>query len=179
MVCFIVAKMCEGLDYAHASATPRGQELHIVLRDVSPQNCLVSFEGEIRSSTSASQGRQQGHQDPAGILKGKFGYMSPEQVRPAWNSAPTSSPPAVVLYGCYWRAPLRGRQGLLGDRGRCAVDILPHLYNRPSRGPREDRHEGLAKDAEDRYTWRATGDALQASSSPASHLLRKDLAQYM
>src|SRR5262249_6994668 len=46
--CFIVAKVCEALDYAHRKRDARGQPLGIVHRDVSPQNVLCSFEGEIK-----------------------------------------------------------------------------------------------------------------------------------
>ncbi|HYX93071.1 MAG TPA: serine/threonine-protein kinase, partial [Myxococcaceae bacterium] len=79
---YIASKMCEGLDYAHRKKDARGKELHIIHRDVSPQNVLVSYEGEVKlidfgiaKATNRSQKTQ------AGTLKGKFGYMSPEQVR--------------------------------------------------------------------------------------------------
>src|SRR5512146_1027145 len=45
---FIAAKVCEGLDYAHRKKDARGQELNIIHRDVSPQNILVSYEGEVK-----------------------------------------------------------------------------------------------------------------------------------
>src|SRR5687767_10577807 len=43
--CFIVMKMCEGLDYAHNKRDASGRDMNLVHRDVSPQNLLVSFEG--------------------------------------------------------------------------------------------------------------------------------------
>src|SRR5262245_48102108 len=46
--CFIVMKVCEGLDYAHNKRDQTGRELYLVHRDVSPQNVLVSFEGEVK-----------------------------------------------------------------------------------------------------------------------------------
>jgi serine/threonine protein kinase len=78
----IVAEVCEALDYAHRKRDARGQALGIVHRDVSPQNVLVSFEGEVKLidfGIAKAESRLQKTQ--AGILKGKFGYMSPEQVK--------------------------------------------------------------------------------------------------
>lgn len=81
--CFILMKVCEGLDYAHNKRDQGGRELGLVHRDVSPQNILVSFEGEIKlvDFGIAKAVGQQSSKTQAGILKGKFGYMSPEQVR--------------------------------------------------------------------------------------------------
>ncbi|PCC66545.1 Serine/threonine protein kinase [Nannocystis exedens] len=80
--CFVVMKVCEGLDYAHNKRDKHGRHLNIVHRDVSPPNILVSYEGEVKLidfGVAKAAGRVSRTQ--AGILKGKFGYMSPEQVR--------------------------------------------------------------------------------------------------
>ena len=80
--CFIVMKVGEGLDYAHNKRDKHGRHLNIVHRDVSPPNVLVSYEGEVKLidfGVAKAAGRVSRTQ--AGILKGKFGYMSPEQVR--------------------------------------------------------------------------------------------------
>jgi hypothetical protein len=82
MAVFIATRICEGLDYAHRKKDVRGQPLGIIHRDVSPQNILLSYDGEVKIidfGIAKAAGRQQRTQ--AGILKGKFGYMSPEQVR--------------------------------------------------------------------------------------------------
>lgn len=79
---FIVANLCAGLDYAHAKKDARGEPLGIVHRDISPQNVLVGFDGAVKvidfGIARASVRRQR---TEVGVLKGKFGYMSPEQVR--------------------------------------------------------------------------------------------------
>lgn len=80
--CYTIMKICEGLDYAHKKKDKYQRELNIVHRDVSPPNILVSFEGEVKLidfGVAKAAGRASRTQ--AGILKGKFGYMSPEQVR--------------------------------------------------------------------------------------------------
>jgi serine/threonine-protein kinase len=80
--CFIVMRVCEGLDYAHNKKDKYGRHLNIIHRDVSPPNILVSYEGQVKLidfGVAKAAGRASNTQ--AGILKGKFGYMSPEQVR--------------------------------------------------------------------------------------------------
>src|SRR5260370_35421462 len=79
---YAMARVCEGLDYAHRKRDPNGSELNIVHRDVTPQNIVLSFEGEVKLidfgiATAANKITK----TQAGILKGKFGYMTPKQVR--------------------------------------------------------------------------------------------------
>jgi serine/threonine protein kinase len=79
---FITARMAEGLDYAHSKKDENGEPLHVIHRDISPQNILVSYDGEVKIidfGIAKATGRNQKTQ--VGILKGKFAYMSPEQVR--------------------------------------------------------------------------------------------------
>src|SRR6185369_10976134 len=70
------------LDYAHHRRDPKGKPLGVVHRDVSPQNMLVAFDGEVKiidfgiAKAAGKLARTQ-----VGTIKGKFGYMSPEQVR--------------------------------------------------------------------------------------------------
>jgi serine/threonine protein kinase len=83
-VCRVIAGVCDGLHYAHSRKDYDGTPLNIVHRDISPQNILVSFAGGVKvvdfgiakASTQLAQTR-------AGVLKGKYAYMSPEQVRGA------------------------------------------------------------------------------------------------
>jgi serine/threonine protein kinase len=71
---FIASKMCEGLDYAHRKKDARGQDLGIIHRDVSPQNILVSYEGEVKIiDFGIAKAANRSQKTQAGILKGKFG----------------------------------------------------------------------------------------------------------
>ncbi|MCX5741204.1 MAG: serine/threonine-protein kinase [Proteobacteria bacterium] len=82
MGCFVIAKVLEGLDYAHRKRDPLGRPLEIVHRDCSPQNVLVSYEGEVKViDFGIAKATSRNSRTMAGVLKGKFGYMSPEQVR--------------------------------------------------------------------------------------------------
>ncbi|HUJ27297.1 MAG TPA: serine/threonine-protein kinase, partial [Myxococcales bacterium] len=79
---YVMARVCDGLDYAHRKHDPSGRDLHIVHRDVSPQNIIVSYEGEVKLiDFGIAKAANKITKTQAGILKGKFGYMSPEQVR--------------------------------------------------------------------------------------------------
>jgi serine/threonine protein kinase len=81
--CLIVGEVCEALDHAHRKRDALGRPLGIVHRDVSPQNVLVSFDGEVKLidfGIAKAETRLQ-KRTQAGILKGKFSYMSPEQVK--------------------------------------------------------------------------------------------------
>lgn len=82
MCCHIVQKMAEGLDYAHRKRDNFGNPLGIVHRDVSPQNCLVSWEGDVKViDFGIAAAEDKASKTRAGTLKGKFAYMSPEQIR--------------------------------------------------------------------------------------------------
>lgn len=79
---FIAARVCEGLDYAHRKRDSQGRALGIVHRDISPQNILVSYQGEVKIiDFGIAKAVSKSSKTRAGVLKGKFGYMSPEQVR--------------------------------------------------------------------------------------------------
>jgi serine/threonine protein kinase len=78
----IVAAAAAGLHYAHEKRGPGGESLHIVHRDVSPSNVLVSYDGAVKvSDFGIAKWAHQRTQTQEGALKGKFAYMSPEQCR--------------------------------------------------------------------------------------------------
>ena len=80
---FIAAEVATGLDYAHRKRDARGRPLKIVHRDVSPQNVLVSFDGQVKIvDFGIAKAAMRGQQTAAGVIKGKYYYMSPEQ---AWG----------------------------------------------------------------------------------------------
>ncbi|HEY8429213.1 MAG TPA: serine/threonine-protein kinase, partial [Sandaracinaceae bacterium] len=84
MAAWIASKMLEGLDYAHRKRDRHGRPMGIIHRDVSPQNCLVSYEGQVKLiDFGIAKAASRNTKTQAGVLKGKFGYMSPEQVRGA------------------------------------------------------------------------------------------------
>lgn len=81
-VCRVIAGVCDGLHYAHSRKDYDGSPLNIVHRDISPQNILVSFAGGVKVvDFGIAKATTQIAQTRAGVLKGKYAYMSPEQVR--------------------------------------------------------------------------------------------------
>ncbi len=184
--CFVTMKMCEGLDYAHNKKDQSGKDLHLVHRDVSPQNIIVSYDGEVKLidfGIAKSVGKASKTQ--AGILKGKFGYMSPEQVR----GLPLDRRSDVFSVGIVLYELLTGERLFTGETDFSTlekvrnVEILPpSTYNRKI--PDELERivlKALAKDVEDRYQNAIDlHDDLQAFMYTAGEFYsRKDLAAWM
>lgn len=80
-IVYIIKEVAAGLDHAHRCLDgSTGKPLNITHRDMSPQNVMVSFEGEIKIvDFGIAKAESQMETTRAGTLKGKFGYMSPEQ----------------------------------------------------------------------------------------------------
>lgn len=80
-ILFIIKEVASGLDHAHRCIDANtGKPLNIIHRDMSPQNVMVSFEGEVKIvDFGIAKAETQIDSTRAGTLKGKFSYMSPEQ----------------------------------------------------------------------------------------------------
>ena len=158
MACFCIAKVLEGLDYAHRKRDPLGRPLEIVHRDCSPQNVLVSYEGEVKViDFGIAKATSRNSRTMAGVLKGKFGYMSPEQVRglPLDRRSDIFAL-GTMLYEC-----------LTGDRlfqGETDFSTLEKVRNVDIQRPRDVNPnipeavervimKALAKDVDERYQW--------------------------
>ena len=80
-IVYMIKEVAAGLDHAHRCIDgSTGKPLNITHRDMSPQNIMVSFEGEVKIiDFGIAKAETQLEATKAGTLKGKFGYMSPEQ----------------------------------------------------------------------------------------------------
>ncbi len=135
---YIGVEACKGLGFAHTKTDATGKPLNIVHRDVSPQNVLMSFGGEVKVSdfgiakvASALSRTQTGH------VRGKLAYMSPEQVsmQPLDNRSDLFALGAVIY------------EMLVGDRLFWATGAH-ELYQKLStfRGPDERALEKVGED---------------------------------
>ncbi|HEY6558123.1 MAG TPA: serine/threonine-protein kinase [Polyangiaceae bacterium] len=77
---FVLAQMLDALDYAHTLTDYDGTPLHIVHRDVSPQNVFVTYTGQVKLVDFGIAKTLESCQTRAGVVKGKVPYMAPEQV---------------------------------------------------------------------------------------------------
>src|SRR5258706_2048027 len=76
----VIGQACAGLHHAHEYKLPDGTELNIIHRDVSPQNLILTFEGQVKVvdfGIAKAHGRKS--RTRAGVVKGKSAYMWPEQ----------------------------------------------------------------------------------------------------
>ncbi|MFT5353833.1 MAG: serine/threonine protein kinase [Polyangiales bacterium] len=165
MVAFIGTRMCEALEYAHGKRDRDGQPLNLIHRDISPQNVLVSYEGAVKlidfgiakaaSRTTTTQ---------AGVLKGKFGYMSPEQVR----GLPIDHRSDLFAVGTCLYEMLTADRLFVGESDFSTLEKVRHAAARPPSefipdlSPEFERivMRALARNVDDR--WQSAGDLHEA-----------------
>ena len=108
----IASRISMALDYAHRKRGADNRPLHLVHRDVSPRNILISFEGEIKlCDFGIAKAVTKASTTQIGELKGKLMYMSPEQAR----GKPADSRSDIFSAGAVLYEMLAGEPLFSGD----------------------------------------------------------------
>ena len=163
---FIAIEVCKGLTHAHEKKDQQGNPLDIVHRDISPPNVLLSNAGEVKiTDFGLAKAKSQAESTDPGVVKGKFGYLSPE----AAHGEEIDERTDIFAVGILLWEMLAGRRLFLGESD---YDTLQQVRNAniPSisdiRSDVPPYLEGilkrtLAKNVEDRYqTAQQLGEAL-------------------
>lgn len=81
LAAYIVHEVARALEHAHGARDSAGAPLEIVHRDVSPSNVLVSYRGDVKlMDFGVARAANRVHRTEDGSVRGKFGYMAPEQI---------------------------------------------------------------------------------------------------
>jgi len=156
-VLFIASRVFAGLDYAHFLKDFQGKPLEIIHRDISPQNIIITYDGDVKIvDFGIAKAANQSAMTQVGMIKGKVAYMSPEQAtgRPIDHRSDIFSG-GILLY-----------EMITGNRmfkGEDSIQILAKVRDAdfaPLRSVRSDLPEklyaildrALAKDPENRYS---------------------------
>lgn len=154
----VVRDALNGLDYAHNLAGADGQPLGIVHRDIDLANIMVTRDGAVKildfGCAKASSAIRR-TQTVAGVIKGKLGYMSPEQA----EDRPLDGRSDVFAASTVLHELLTGRRLFFGDD---PMSVIQSVLTRPIPDPREKNPtvpellvqvvmRGLARKREDRY----------------------------
>ena len=163
-----------GLHAAHEACNESGEPLHVVHRDVSPQNILLGRDGLARVlDFGIAYAAERIQVTREGQLKGKLSYMAPEQVRGRQIDRRTDIYAASVVL---WEL-LTGRRLLLGDNSAHTMHLItdghvePPSSVVPSVPPGLDEVvlKGLSRNPEDRFgTAAEMANAIERSVTLAS-----------
>jgi len=104
---FVIMEVLEALDYAHNARDITDQPMHIVHRDISPSNIFISKHGDVKlGDFGIAHVQERESTTQSGTLKGKYGYMSPEQIK----GGPLDSRSDLYAVGVVLAEMLMGRR---------------------------------------------------------------------
>ncbi len=158
LAAFVVREVCRALAYAHALTDDDGRPLRLIHRDVSPSNVMLSFDGSVKLldfGIAKALSEVGENKTQTGTLKGKFGYMSPEQVEGREIDHRTD----LFAAGIVLHEILTGRRLFKGQTDIQTIAMVreakvqpPSTFN-PQISPELDRvvMKALARNTEERY----------------------------
>jgi hypothetical protein len=167
---FIVQEVLEALDYAHHARDMEGKPMQIVHRDISPSNLFISKRGDVKlGDFGIAHAIRRDSKTQAGTLKGKYGYMSPEQV----VGRPVDARSDLFAIGVVLAELLTGRRLF-----SAAADLDVLLKVRDVRLDRLDKYGGDIPRPLDRMVRRALKKDPAERAQSASEM-REELAEYL
>ena len=166
---FIACEAAKGLYSAHIQCDASGRPLNIIHRDVSPQNILISYDGDVKiiDFGIAKANQRSTGETECGVLKGKFNYMSPEQT---WSSSDIDARSDIFSLGICLYEMICGEMLFNEERILMLLDLIrkaeiPSIRKRRKDVPDQLEQialKALARERDDRYP---TADAMQLALS--------------
>ena len=160
---FIAQQVATALEYAWTALDDDGQPLRLVHRDISPQNIMVGFDGSVRViDFGIAKIANSSVQTAAGVLKGKYAYMSPEHA----GSLPLDRRSDIWSLGVVLYEQLSGKRLFIGGSVADTLDQvlsrdIPVLENVPT-PLRQVVERMLNRELDERYQTHAeVANALQ------------------
>jgi serine/threonine protein kinase len=155
-ILYLMMEVCKGLAYAHDVTDETGRPLHIVHRDISPPNILMSRNGEVKLvDFGLAKATSQLEQTDPGVVKGKFSYLSPEA---AWGKE-VDRRADIFAVGIILYEMLTGKRLFYGETDYQTVELVrqAHVPSLSAQNPEVDAEleavvrRSLARDPEQRY----------------------------
>ncbi len=121
LAALVASRVCAALDHAHKRKDDQGRPMRIVHRDVSPQNILISFDGDVKlTDFGIARAATKARSTERGALRGKLLYMSPEQA----SGEPLDRRSDVFSVGIVFYEMLTDRKPFLGTSERGILDMV-------------------------------------------------------
>jgi serine/threonine protein kinase len=124
------------LEHVHGLRDVDGEPLSVIHRDVTPQNTLIGYDGTVKLiDFGIVQARVQTHETAAGVVKGKFSYLAPEQIQ---SNDPVDHRADLFSMGVMLH------EALLGSvlfRGRTDRETIKRVLHAPIPSPTDIRKE--------------------------------------
>jgi eukaryotic-like serine/threonine-protein kinase len=136
----IIADVLEGLHYAHELTDVDGTPLHVIHRDVSPQNVLVTYAGVSKVVDFGIAKFRSSPNTESGVIKGKVGYMAPEQIS---NSGVNRRADVYAAGVMIWEAIAKRK---LVQRGEDEIAVLARRMNGAEPSVRQFAPPGTPED---------------------------------
>ena len=138
---YIISEICKGLDYSHSKRDDKTREpLDIVHRDITPQNLLISYQGEVKiSDFGISKARSEPSFTQAGVIKGKLSYLSTEQAL----GEPVDCRADIYSLGLVFHETLTGKRVFQFASDLEAIRAIPKMEIEPLINARPEVPEEL------------------------------------